>query len=323
MTVKRALAGLLVFLFIIVALPTFLFFGISNSFLRQSFYEGPVADITYNFAVNVTAADLLKKDDIIAAFFNETDLKAEMMIVFPESMFKGIMTDLSGQIASLKDKPDKPLTISLKVFRESLLTFANDLSYKLFQKLPVCVGGQLSQVDVKGLPTCIPPGAEYNQIAAPFAQRFESTVYSIVPEQIQVDLNSPLGQSGLSIAVFLQWFMYSKYILYGSLLLILILIVLLIYSPFSLIVKYEGMAFAFSGITGYLLSLGISMMPDLLISDMNVMSNKEQWRQLISYLASYVAAESQKIALAFLALGAVLILIRVFLTHRYNSEKDV
>jgi hypothetical protein len=246
-----------------------------------------------------------------------------MMTVFPESMFKGIMTDLSVQVVALKDKPDKPLAISLKVFRESLLTFANNLSYKLFQKLPICTGGQLSQTDVRGLPTCIPQGAEYNQIAAPFAQRFESTVYSIIPEQIQIDLNTPLGQSGFTIAAFMQWFMYSKYILYGTLLAILILIVLLIYSPFSLIVKYEGMAFAFSGIAGYLLSLGISMMPDLLISDMNVTADKEQWQQLLQYLGSYVAAESQKIALAFLALGAVLILIRVFLTHKYNSEKDV
>lgn len=323
MTVKRALAGFLVFLFIVVALPTFLFFGISNSFLRQSFYEGPVVDVAYDFAVNVTVANLLKKDDIISAFFTQTDLKSEIMTVFPESMFKGITSDLAAQVAGLKEKPDKPLTISLKVYRESLLTFANDLSYKLFQKLPVCTGGQLSETDVRGLPTCVPQGAEYNQIAAPFAQRFESTVYSIVPEQIQIDLNSPLGQSNVSLAVFMQWFMYSKYILYGSLLVMLILIALLVYAPFSLIVKYEGLAFMFSGIAGYLLSLGISMMPDLLISDMNVTSDQEQWRQMLQYLASYVSAESQKIALVFLALGAVLVLIRVFLTHKYNSEKDV
>ena len=323
MTVRRVLAGLLIFLFIVVSLPTFLFFGISNSFLRPSFYGGQVADVTYNFMLDETAKNLLARDAIIASFFNESDLKSEMVTVFPSSLFTGIFTDFFTQISALKTNPDMPVTVSLKVFRESLLTFANNLSFKLFQKLPICISGQIPEEDMRGLPTCVPAGAEYNQIVAPFTQRFDATIYSVVPEQIQVDLSAPMGQSGLTPALMLKWFMYAKYIFYGTLLALLVLIALLVYSPFSLVVKYEGIAFAFSGIAGYLLSLCISFIPDLMITDVNIAgAGSADLHQFLQYMVSFISVESQKVALIFLALGAMLILLRLFLRRQYNDKKS-
>jgi hypothetical protein len=321
MTFRRVLAAFFIFLFIVVSLPAFLFFGISNSFLRSSFYQGQVVDVSYDYLLNATAKKILEKDDVIAAYFNETDLKSEMTTVFPVSLFRGISDSLASQVEGLKDNLDKPLTISLKVFRESLLTFANNLSFKLFQKLPVCAGGQVPDLGLNGIPTCVPVGVQYNQIAAPLAQRFESAVYSAIPEQLQIDLNVPLGQSGISLAAIVKWFMYSKYIFYGLMLFLLAMIALLVYAPFSLIVKYEGIAFIFSGIVGYVMSLGISYMPDLIYADMNIDKGGGELRQLLQYLASYMSAESQKIALIFLALGALLMLVTVFLKRSYRSEK--
>ncbi len=321
MTFRRVLAVFFIFLFIVVSLPTYLFFGVSNSFMKASFYQGPVVDVSYDYLLNATAKKMLEKDEIMSAYFTETDLKTEMTTVFPVSLYRGITDSLATQVEGLKDNMDKPLTISLKVFRESLLTFANNLSFRLFQKLPICVGGQIPEMNVKGLPTCVPEGAEYNRIAAPFTQKFESSVYSVIPEQFQLDLNSPVAFGGISFAEIAKWFMYSKYILYGLMLFILAVIALLIYGPFSLIVKYVGIAFTFSGITGYLMSLGISYMPEMLYADMSIGKEAGDMRQLIQYLASYVSAESQKIALIFLALGALLILVRVFLKRSYQSEK--
>jgi hypothetical protein len=319
--VKRVLAGILIFLFIVVSLPTFLFFGVSNSFLRPSFYDGEVVDVTYNFMLDVTAKNLFAQDSIISSFFNESEIKAEMVNVFPVALFKGVFTDFSSQISSLKEKPDKPITVSLKVFRESLLTFSNNLSFKLFQKLPICVGGQMPEVDMKGLPTCIPEGVEYNKVTAPLTQRFEATIYSVVPEQIQIDLNAQIGDSNVTPAVLMTWFMYLKYILYGSLLFLLAAIALFVYAPFSLIVKYEGIAFAFSGIAGYLLSLCVSLIPSFMVNDIGTSGDGVELHKFLQYIVSFVSAESQKIALIFLALGAILILMRVFLKHKYSGEK--
>jgi len=322
MSFRRALAGFFIFIFVIMSLPTFLYFGLSNSLLRASFYEGPVVDQAYNFVLKVTAANLIKTDEVIADFFTETDLKTEMMTVFPAGLFKEMVKDFFSQVEKLAENPERPLTISMKSFRESLLTFANNLSYRLFQSLPMCRGGQMPEEDARGLPTCVPEGVEYNLVAAPFAKQFETSVYAAVPEQVQIDLNAAQGQSGVTFAGIFDWFMLTKYVLYGSLLALLVIIAILIYSPFSLIAKYEGIAFVLSGIAGYLLSLGLSLMPKYILADVNMPDFKEDVLQMTQYIVTYVVAESQKIALIFLSLGAVLILVRIFLVQKYNCEKS-
>jgi hypothetical protein len=318
---KRLLAGLVIFIFIVVSLPTFLFFGISNTFLKTSFYQGQVADRAYDILVTATARKLLEKDEIIKAFFTESDLKADIMAVFPVGLFKAIITDVTTQVENVKNNNTGELNISIKVFRESLLTLANNLSFKLFQKLPICMGGQSPENDLKGLPTCIPDDAEYNEVAAPFTRRFESAVdMAFHDEKIKVDLNASLGQEGVTIANMVKGLSYVKNVLFAVLLTLLVLIAILIYKPFSLIMQYEGIAFAFAGITGYLLSLGLGIIPRYLVSKDGFDSVQPEMQEFTVYIMSYVIAESQKIAMTFLALGAVLILIRVFLKQKYHNE---
>lgn len=321
MSFRRFTAGLLILLFVAVSLPMFLIFGLSNSVMRSSFYDGPVADQAYNLLLKITARNLMKSDPIIAEYFTETDLKSGMMDVFPVELFKKMVADFAGQVDKLKDNPERPLVISMKTFREGLLTFANNLSYKLFQTLPICGGGEIPAEDTRGLPTCVPQGVEYNIVAAPFSKQFESAIYTVVPEQVQLDLNAAMGQSGFTIAGIFDGFMMVKYVLYGALLVLLALIALLVHNPFSLIAKYEGIAFVLSGVAGYLLSVGLSMLPGYIMGDVNIPDFKDDVLQFLQYVFTYVSAESERIALVFLALGAVLILVRVFMVQKYNEEK--
>lgn len=322
MSVRRAFAGFFISLFVVFALPAFLFFGFSNTVGKASFYDGPVIDQAYNLLVRMTAVNLIKTDPVIAKYFNETDLKTAIMDVFPMELFKNMAAEFAGQLERLKEDPSRPLVISLKMFREGLLTFANDLSYKLFQALPVCRGGEIPAEDTQGLPTCVPEGVEYNIVAAPFAKQFETSVYAAVPEQVQMDLNAAMGRNGFTMAAVVDAILMAKYVLYGILLALLVIIALLVYGPFSLIAKYEGIAFVLSGVSGYLLSAGLSRMPDYLLASMDIPDFKEDIMQLARYTVSYITAECQKIALVFLALGAVLILVRIFMVSKYLEEKS-
>jgi hypothetical protein len=320
MVFRRVLAGFLISVFAVVALPTFLFFGVSNSFLRESFYQGPVVTDSYNFLVNVTAKSLFKADDVLNEYFTEDDLKAEITAVFPLELFRRMTLELGNQVEKLKTDPERPLTISMKVFRESLLTFAHNLSFKLFKSLPVCIEGQVPLEDVKGLPSCVPSGVSFNEVAAPFAQKFEASVYSAVPEQIQIDLNAAQGKSNFTFALVLRAFANAKWFLYGALMFLLISIALLVYTPFSLIAKYEGLAFSISGLFGYIMTLSLALIPDYLFANSGKFGEMDS-NVFAGQLMSYVIVESQKIALTFLALGAMLILIRIFLVQKYNNEK--
>ncbi len=321
MSFRRAFAGVFILIFVVIALPTFLYFGVSNSILRPSFYEGPIAGTVYDFLLKVSTQRLIKADEVITEHFTESDIRTEIMSVYPLEMFKKNMAGFASQLEAVKSGASRSISFSLNDFRQSLLTFANNLAYKLFQSLPICQGGQIPEQDTRGLPTCVPPGVEYNNIAAPFSQRFEAAVYMAVPEPAPVDLNAVQGPYGVTLGKIFDGLSVAKYYLYGSLMFMLILIALLVYGPFSLIVKYEGIAFIYSGVAGYLMGWGMSYLPGYLLADANLGDMKPDVLQMSNYAMSFVVAESQKIALIFLALGAVLVLIRVFLTYKYNNEK--
>lgn len=322
MFIRRAFAGFFITVFVFFALPTFLLFGLTNSVGKSSFYDGPIVDQAYNLLIKITSLNLIKTDPIIAKYFTESDLKSAITEVFPIQTFREMVQDFAGQVEKLKENPERPLVVSLKTFRAGLLTFANDLSYRLFQKLPVCGGGEIPSEDVQGIPTCVPAGVEYNVVAAPLSKQFESSVYSAVPEQAQFDLNAAMGQSGLTMAAVVDAFLMAKYVLYGILLGLLVIIALLVFSPFSLIAKYEGIAFVLSGVSGYFLGAGLSGLPDYLLANSDIPDYKEDVLLMVKNVASSISAQCQKMALVFLALGVVLILVRLFMVGKYRDEKS-
>jgi hypothetical protein len=319
MSFRRFTAGIFIFLFIVISLPTFLYFGLSNTVLRKSFYEGAIVEKTHDLLLNATAKRLLTVDEIIKDYFSESALKAEILAVFPLDLFKSAMSDLGTQVEKIRDGSSKTITISMDVYRRSLLTLANNLSYKLFQALPSCKGGEIPAEDVRGLPTCVPEGVEYNVVAAPFAKQFESSVYLSIPE-IKIDLDQIRADNGVSLATIISWFGKAKNVLYGILLFLLVMIALLVFSPFAAIAKYEGIAFLLSGISGYLFCLGLSFLPGYILAGADIGEMTSQITQYGGYIVSSVSAESQKIALVFLALGTVLILVHVFMVSRYNEK---
>jgi hypothetical protein len=321
MSLRKITAGLLILLFTAVSLPTFLYFGLSNTVFRKSFYEGALVEKTHDLLLNATAKKLLTVDEVISDYFTESDIKAEMLEVFPVNLFGKAMADFGSQIEQVRDGDLKTITISMDVYRRSLLTLANNLSYRLFETLPRCGGGEVPSEDVRGLPTCVPEGVEYNMVAAPFAKQFEASVYLSVPE-VKVNLEQISVAGSVSLATVIGWFFTAKNVLYAALLLMLVLIALLIFSPFSAICKYEGIAFILSGISGYLLCLGLSWLPAYLLSGADLGEMGPQVVQYAGHLVSAVSAESQKVALIFVALGAVLVLVRVFMVNRYNEKPE-
>jgi hypothetical protein len=318
--IRRAAASFLVLLFAIVSLSMFFVMALSNTFLRASFYEGKVRDGIYDFLMDVTVKKITDSDELIKSSFSESELRTEITNVYTKELFYRSMSDLGDQIEKLKADPHQPMTINLKLFRESLLTVAHNLAYEYFKTIPVCKGGEVPEMDVKGLPTCVPEKAEYNEIATSLTGQFEKAVYGAIPEQIQYDLSAgSVGESSVLTQVF-EISASVRYILYGVLLFLIIMIALLIYAPFSDILKYEGMAFATSGILGYFLGFGLESLPKMIIEKMEFDGMKERIQKFVEFLFSFLVADLQKVALIFLAFGGVLILLQVFLKRNARVE---
>lgn len=323
MSFRRGFAGFFVFLFVVFSMPTFLIYAVSNTFLKPTFYQGQVSDGTYHFLVSFTSKRLLDSDKVIFEHFNQSDLEREMETVFPVQLFHKVVDDFSKQLEAVRLNPRRPMVLSLKVFRESLLTFAHNLSFRLFESFPKCKGGEIPDHDTQGLPTCVPNGVEYNLVAAPFAQQFEASVYSVVPEQMQIDLNAAQGQSNVTPASLLDLIVMVRSVAYGSLLFLLVVVSYLVYKPFSLIAKFLGFAFFISGALGFLFAYGLVSIPHYVFGQMTLPGDAVDVSSFIEYLFSFVTAEVQKVSLIFMGLGAILILVRVFMTHYYNNEQGV
>lgn len=320
---RRVLAGFLVFLFILASLPTFAVYSISNTYLRPQFYNGKIVQGTYDFLISFTAKNLHTADPIIEEHFTELDLKREIEKVFPRDLFQGVADDMAVQMEKFQQDPTKPVTLSMKKFRDSLVTLSHGLSYLLFQSFPKCVEGEFPENKENGLPTCVPEGVEYNLIAAPFASQFEGAIYQSVPEQIQLDLSTATGGDNGAVT-WLKGFDTIRLVLYIVLICLLVAIAFLVYSPFSLIVFYEGFAFLISGVMGYFMAYGIGTMPQYLFEQITKDDPSRQTAELLTYLQylfGFIIDEMQRISLTFLALGGVLLLVRFFLISRYRSEQ--
>jgi|GEM_PF-1545315 len=320
---RRIFAGFLVFLFLLCSLPTFAVYSLSNTFLRPQFYSTKIVPGTYEFLVSFTAKNLHSADPIIEEKFSEVDIKREIEKVFPQELFQQLADDIASQMEKVQMDPTKPVTISMKKYRDSLLTLAHNLSFLLFESFPKCKDNEFPEDDTRGLPTCVPQGVEYNLIAAPFAQQFETAIYQSVPEQMQFDLAGATGGSSDALS-WLKNFDTVRMVLYISLILLLIAIAFLIFKPFSLIVFYEGFAFLLSGAMGFFMAYGLGSMPQYLFQQISAQDPDKATTELanyLQYLFTFITDEMQKMALTFLALGAVLLLVRFFMMQHYRSEQ--
>lgn len=263
--------------------------------------------------INATVKNLIDSDEFVAEHFNETELRREILAVFPETLFQKMVSQLVVEMESLKEDPNQPITMKMGVYRESLLTLAHNLSFRLFESIVECKGGEIPEEKSNGLPTCIPADVEYNIVTAPFTDEFEKAIYAAVPEQVQIDLNSSVGNNGFILSNWLVLMDTAKVVFYVILLSILVAIALLIYKPFSSILAYEGVAFLLSGMLGVIVSYGISFLPILIGESMKADLLKEDILVFMGSIFSIFGAEVQKGALVFLAMGAILILVRLFI----------
>ncbi len=322
MVIRKIFGYFLVFLFILVSLPAFLTYSLSKTFLNPSFYSDSVIGVFYDFALNVTTKNLYQQDPTLRRHFQEEELLKEIQAAFPVGQFHKIMADFGQQLEELKNHPEKTVTFNFKLLRTSLVAVAQHMSSKLFSSLPDCHPDELPQFNEEGLATCIPKGVDSNLVAGPVAKQFEKAIYDTIPDQ--VDLSFSKADNNLSMASFLQWIDIIKTALFGTLLALIILIVFVIYKPFSAILRFEGKAFLGSGLEGFLLSLVLVEFPKSVFSIFSAKSDaliqtlggKETLLKFFEYLFSFFIVEIQRISLVFLGLGAFLLFIYFYLKRK-------
>lgn len=309
---RRLIAGFLVLAFISISQISFLVFAFSNTFLTPDFYKDKISSDIYTFMVNITVDNLMDESVLLREYFTEADLRREIIDVFPQDIFDSMINQLILDMELLKDDPSVPLTLKLSVYRESLLTLAHNFSYNLFESIEKCEIDEVPFENDNLIPSCIPSGTEYNIIALPFVSEFEKTIYSAVPEQIQVDLNSTvLGSDSFVLSNVFQFIEDFKLFVYVTLIVVLVLIAFLVWKPLNTLLTYIGISFLVSGVSGVFLSYLIVYFPKIIIEKFEDMVF--EFSTLFEKILSFFAVEMQKGAYLFLFLGLVIIIFRFFM----------
>lgn len=323
---RKIIASVLVFIFVNISVLFFLLFAVENTFFKPDFYTTDLAPDLYEVLVDFTAKSLMENSDTIVRFFSESDLRREIMDVYPEKIFLSTLNSVVDDFEMIKDNPSMPFTLKLGSYRESLLTLAHNLSYSLYKSIPECLEDEFPERTENGLVSCIPTGVDYNEIAAPFSEEFEEAVYSVIPEQIQLDLNSSIGDSGLVLSDWIKVLEQIRLFFYTSLLLILTLIAVIIYKPFSSVIGYIGAGFFSGGFSGMMMGYFLIAVPNLISNagsaGMNAESvyNGQGITDLLNIIFPKFSDEVNKAAMVFLATGAILLVLKFFVKEH---EKGV
>lgn len=288
-------------------------YAFSNTFFSKEFYEEKTVEDTYNFLIGATVNNLMEENALLENYFTEADLRREIMSVFPREIYVKMVRQLVAEMETLEQDSSRPLTLKLGTYRESLLTLAHNLSYRLFEYIPKCAEGELPLEGDKSLPSCVPDGVEYNIVAAPLTEEFEKSVYAAVPEQVQLDLNATVGDGTFMLSNVFVLLDTVKTAVYAVLMGIIIIIALLIWKPFSTVISYEGAGFLLGGLSGLALSYAFMVLPAAIAEKAEGEALAGDIKLLAEKTVSLFSAEMQKGAYLFLALGALMVLARMFI----------
>jgi len=313
MIFRRIVAVLLILAYVTLSVLAYVVFAFSNTLMDAKYYEDKISTDVYEFVVNLSIEKLLE-EPLISENFNDAALRREILTALPFSSFKEVLKQIGTQIQNLKKDQDKPIVIKLGIVRNSLLTLVNNLSFKIFESIKKCTESEIPKENDKGIPTCIPQDVEYNVVFAPIKDKMEKSIY--FREQVQVDTNAPIGNSGASLNMIVANIDDIKMIVYGGMVALIVFIALLVYAPFSSILTYVGSAFLISGFFGVFMKYILIFMGNSINLNIEDSSLENEFLGLFNAVVRTFAGEIQRIALVSVVLGAVLILMKFFFRHK-------
>lgn len=309
MLLRKITASFLVILFVVLALPNFLIYGLSRTYLNVDFYKrADVVSELHDFTLDRTVEGLRSKSDFFSGYFTPAELREQIASVFTTAIFAEITSDFAGQIEEYKQNPNMQMVLSLRILRDNLLTVANNLAYIIYQKLPACPDAAMP-LDEMMVPQCAPPGMPYEEVVRPLTGNFEATIYNQIPEE----LGSFEQAVPLKALVNVEKY---REITFVFLVFILALIALTIYSKISTIIGYVSAAFGLAGAVGYLFgSLLITS-----VGSMQMEVGDAAVKDFILRMLDFLVAEVQKLSLIFLIVGAALMVIRYVLRQTVDRK---
>ncbi len=232
---KKFLAGFLIFLFTLVALPAFFIWSVYNTFLNRDFYSGDFVEDAYDSMVIVgpTLVDLkefhsLTSDDV-RELFQKVFTKDDLAQFFDSTIerFTSAIHDIKGEKIKIK--------IPLDLLSGKKDIISKEIADLLYKKLPKC--GKNA-----GSGECVPVKMSQIDFEAQIKYSWDREVFASMPNEFAFNMGVPKevsGDIGGLITKAFGW-VFSAVILF--LFLILFLLFLIIKRPWFRVLRWEARA---------------------------------------------------------------------------------
>lgn len=312
MFIRKILGSILVLAFVLLAIPNFILYGISRTYLNEEFYQGDeIVSKSYDFVINKTVHILRENSSMFSGYFSEDSLRDEVENVYTKEIFSETLFDFADQLISIKDGENDAIKIDLSSLKQNLLTVSNTLTYRIYQELPTCTDSELIDVlsNVEP-PQCIIADIPYDKMIRPISENFNATVYNNIPDELS-------GLEGLIPVNFLVKIDFYKNLFFILLIIIIALISLIVSDKLSVIVSFISQGFFFGGLLGLFSSifmfsqLGVVIMAQ--IDDQITMN-------FLEFLINFLSDKIQEMSILFILVGVILWLIKFILNRTIENK---
>lgn len=329
MRIRKTIAAVLVLVFALVALPTLLLRSVASTYLQPNFYEGEVVEQTYEYVIDYVGQEVMNEEDI-RNYFTQEQVEKLLQDAIPLSVMEELAADFAGQLQSIYDgRKDDTIVISLKPIKESTDTIAEDVAHKVINDIPVCEVDEeddaVANIEyVDNEPTCIPPDFDTGRITQTVKHDIEKELNDRIPGEFTLELASEESEQA-NLKQIISFIDYLQIILPLFLLVMVLLIALFVYTPYSLVSLFTGVALLLSGVFGLVAAQLMRRLPVIAVTPTQYPELTEQQlsyvREVYGFFMHFIVDKMSTYSVYFLGIGLIIVLFGLYLRHFHEHTR--
>ncbi len=237
--IRKVLAGFLVFIFIVLALPVVTLLGFYKTFLDENFYKGELLDGVYEMWIDSIPTDVEWEEQF--GTLNRDQFVEMLREVYSAEDLVVVVEDIESQISEAKFNEDNILYLNIPFgwMREKAPLLAESIAEMVVSDLEPCES--IDEFDINQH-NCIPEGVLVSTVKDGVKIDLEEQILKDVPEiyEFEIELVSMEAQTGEDVSEYFTRALNNGIVIsVVALVVVLLLIALVVFRPFTRVMKWE------------------------------------------------------------------------------------
>jgi len=329
MLIRKIFAGILVIIIILVTIPTIFVRSITSTYLNPDFYDGEVLNGSYEYSVPFLS-QAIYEDSRIIDYYTIEEIEVMVRKYFSINYAREIVKDFATQLKSvIEGRKDDAIVVSLENFKAQIKPLADEIASDLVSEIEMCDEEddlKLYEVPTNELPRCIPVEDGREKVKDIFKKDLERNMNNLISAEFEFDLTTDGHEDDIHLKQFVQVFKYAQTILPLFLIIGLLFIVLVIYKPKSLVVKFISVAIFFGGVLSLITSQFVLRIPEIMLSANNIsgyqIGDLDGLKEFWKFLLDFVVERMMLYSFYFIGVGVVIFVLGLYFSMSEKKERN-